>query len=139
MEEAGGVMGLLGNVGASLALAFIVSLMVGLVLLAMLYLGSAVVVLERFGRVSRSPLWMAVLGVVSSIVATTVLLLNWFPELQVATWAVWWQNFTPAFLQMMVVTAVAMGPVCWRCAGSLRIASATGPWRCSAWAPASSP
>ena len=69
MEGADEVAGILANVGASLALAFIVSLAVGMVLLAMLYLGSAVVVLERFGRVSRSPLTMAILGTLTSVVA----------------------------------------------------------------------
>ncbi len=102
------MVGLMANAGASLALAFIVSMVVGIILLAMLYLGSAVVVLERFGRVSRSPFWMIAMGVLTSLVAASVMLLTWFPELQVESWGVWWQNFTPALLQMLGASAIAM-------------------------------
>ena len=50
---------LAGQAGGTIALVFIVAVAAGLGLLALLYLASALVVLERFARVSRSWLWTA--------------------------------------------------------------------------------
>ncbi len=58
---------LLTGAGGSLALSLIVTLALGLAALALLFLGSAVVTLERFARVVRRPLTVVAFGIFWSL------------------------------------------------------------------------
>ncbi len=58
---------LLSGAGGSLALTLIVTLALGLAALALLFLGSAVVTLERFARVARRPLTVVAFGIFWSL------------------------------------------------------------------------
>jgi len=57
------------SVGGGVALAFIVSLALGLVGLILVYGASAVVVLDGFARVSRRPVWPVLSGVAVALLA----------------------------------------------------------------------
>ena len=83
MELTSGIWASLAAVGASTALAFIVTLILGIVLLSLLYLGSAIVVLERFARVSARPGWTVFFGLVVSAVFG---LIGLEPEIRARPW-----------------------------------------------------
>ena len=53
----------------TVAFSFIVALALGLVAMVVLFLTSAVVVLDRFARTARSPLWIGAVGVVWALLA----------------------------------------------------------------------
>jgi len=68
-------------VGGGLALLFIVTLSISIVALVVLYVGSAIAVLERFARVARSPLWLVVFAAATALVAALVGQQSSMPEL----------------------------------------------------------
>jgi len=92
MDFSSGIGASLAAAGASLALAFIVCLILGLAMIALVYIGSAVVVLERFARVVRRPWWAICFGMLISIIGAAMVLqegaseagapgsANWLPE-----------------------------------------------------------
>ena len=55
--------------GDGIALTFIVGIAVGVLALTLLYIASAVVVLERFARAARSPAWVASFGCATAFAA----------------------------------------------------------------------
>ncbi len=79
----------LGAAGGGVALGFIVALAIGMIALTLVYLGSAVVVLDRFARVARNPGWVAFFGAVVSGLAAAAYLSEARPELSLASWSVW--------------------------------------------------
>ncbi|MEE2663898.1 MAG: ABC transporter permease, partial [Myxococcota bacterium] len=90
--EPGGAMGLwqaLAATGGALALVFIVGLVIAMAAMTTVFLGSAVIVLERFARVSRS--WGLVAGFALLVAASvaTILVVEQRPELSVASWSEW--------------------------------------------------
>ncbi len=89
MEITSGIGAALVAFGASLALAFIVMLIIGIAMVALLYLGSAVVVLERFARVSTKGGWVVFFGLVMSMLVGLVLLGNMQPEASGQAWDEW--------------------------------------------------
>ncbi len=72
----------LAHAGGGVALSFLVALALGICALTLLFVGSAVVVLERFARAARSPLRAAVVTVVWGAIAALLLLDTVFPELR---------------------------------------------------------
>jgi lipoprotein-releasing system permease protein len=119
MEAASGMGGLLGAAGASLALAFIVLLGLGIVLLTVLYVGSAVVVLERFARAVRRPAWVIFFALGVALLAAAILLKVSQPELSAQSWSSWWQEFLPATARLGGVTAIAVS-LSWLALSKLR-------------------
>jgi len=89
MEITSGIGASLVAFGASLALAFIVMLIIGIAMVALLYLGSAVVVLERFARVSTKGGWVVFFGLVMSALLGLILLGNMQPEASGQAWDEW--------------------------------------------------
>jgi lipoprotein-releasing system permease protein len=68
--------------GSGIALTFIVAIAVGVFALTLLYLGSAVIVLEQFARSTRRPLLVGVFGVIAAALATGFALhQRWFESL----------------------------------------------------------
>ncbi|NNL67407.1 MAG: hypothetical protein HKP30_14255, partial [Myxococcales bacterium] len=59
-------------VSGTVAFSFIVALALGLVAMVVLFLTSAVVVLDRFARTARSPLWIVGSGIVWAVLAGIV-------------------------------------------------------------------
>ena len=73
--DAGVAMGLwqwLAAAGGTVALVFIVAIVIALAVMTAVFLGSAVVVLERFARVWRSPLAVAGFALLLSAAAAAV-------------------------------------------------------------------
>nr|MCS5635029.1 hypothetical protein [Myxococcota bacterium] len=96
--------------GGGVALAFIVSLALGMIGLILVYCASAVVVLDRFARVSSRPIWRIV-G------AAGVLLLGSFiavqvsrPELAQEPWSAWRAPLLETLLwgALLVSAAIAL-------------------------------
>ena len=79
----------LGAAGGGLALGFIVALAIGMIAMALIYVGSAVIVLDRFARVARNPAWVAFFGAVVSALAAAAYLSESRPELSLAGWSEW--------------------------------------------------
>jgi lipoprotein-releasing system permease protein len=96
--------------GASAALAFIVTLILGIALLSLLYLGSAIVVLERFARVSTKVSWMLFFGLtVSGLLGLMALELTQ-PEIRSGPWSLWWQAYWASsvrFAGLSLITILA--------------------------------
>ena len=94
--------------GGVIALVFIVLLAVGILSMATVYLGSAVVVLDRFARTARngSALWLSGLGValVGSWLGARVL----YPELAEAGASRWLEVAVPIFAVVPVLTGASM-------------------------------
>ncbi len=106
------------SIGGGIALAFIVSLSLGMAGLAVLYCGSAVVVLDRFARVARRPLWQFVSGGLVAVLGAIVFLQLSRPELALQPWANWRAGLVEALPPVAGLVAMAMGVV-W---GILRLA-----------------
>ena len=90
--ETGTAIGLwqsLAAAGGLAALVFIVVLVIALAVMTTVFLGSAVIVLERFARVSRSPVAVVGFGVLFAGGIAAVLVSEQRPELAVAPWSEW--------------------------------------------------
>ncbi len=111
MQTLAGVWAGIGALGGSVALFFIVSLAFGIIALTVLYLGSAVVVLDRFARVVRRPLWAGISGLLMAVIAALTRLRETAPELSVASWSVWLDHFWPLLGWWVIWTVLAMGIV----------------------------
>jgi lipoprotein-releasing system permease protein len=96
----------LAAAGGAIALAFIVLLALGIVAMAVLYVGSAVVVLERFARVARG--WRSIAGF--AVLVSVVTALVWadlaLPELRARPWDEWFAGVAPLLLRAAVATGV---------------------------------
>ena len=94
--------------GGTLALGFIVLVALGIVAMTLLFLGSAVVVLERFARVARSPGWIAVFGVAAALGYAAILLDVAAPELGIRSWREWFERFGTSAAVCEAVAAVSI-------------------------------
>ena len=92
----------LAAAGGSVALSFIVALALGLAALTIFFLGSSIVVLERFARAARSPLRIMVFGVAWAAVMAAVLLDSVEPGASVQPWAEWLSGFGKLTLSVML-------------------------------------
>jgi lipoprotein-releasing system permease protein len=102
-----GLWDVLATAGGSVALSFIVALALGLAALTIFFLGSSVVVLERFARAARSPLRIVLFGVMWAVVMAAVLLDSVEPGASRQPWAEWLSGFGKltliVLLSMLVV------------------------------------
>ena len=97
--------------GGGAALAFIVSLALGMVGLAAVYCVSAVVVLDRFARASRRPLWPFVTGGLVAVVGAITSHQVSRPELALQSWANWRVSLAGELPPVVGLVALAMGVV----------------------------
>ncbi len=97
--------------GGTLALTFIVGLVLGIGALALLFFGSAVIALEHFARsVTR---WRTVVAVAlpwSGLLAVFVIY-RYFPELREQPWRDWLPTWAAATLAVAAMVALATGAV----------------------------
>ncbi len=75
--------------GGGVALAFIVSLALGMMGLTLVYCASAVVVLDRFARVSSRPTWRIVGGAGVALLGSFIAVQLSRPELAQEPWSAW--------------------------------------------------
>jgi lipoprotein-releasing system permease protein len=94
--------------GGTLALSFIVLMALGLLALTAFYLGSAVVVLERFARTARSWRWVVVFGLATSALAAVTAVRLSLPEAGELSWSEWGHAFLPAATRALVLGAFAI-------------------------------
>jgi len=97
--------------GGGLALTFIVALALGLLALTVFFLGSAVVVLERFARAASRPLpaLAAALAVSAAVAALAVGAAA--PEARVLPWGDWLASFARLLGLLAVASALAVAAV----------------------------
>jgi lipoprotein-releasing system permease protein len=108
MEFTSGIGAPLLAAGASVALAFIVALILGIALVALLYLGSAIVVLERFARVAVGARWVVFFGGVVSALCALISLSVTQPEMSAQPWGEWWVVYSVSVVQAAVLSLIAI-------------------------------
>jgi lipoprotein-releasing system permease protein len=104
---AGAVWGVLTATGGTLALTFIVAIFLGIAAMTLLFLGSAVVALEQFARVSRSWGNLIRFGLCWSGVVGAAYLYRFQPELSAQPWTAWLRGWVSATGGAIAVVAVA--------------------------------
>ncbi|MGH0034327.1 MAG: FtsX-like permease family protein [Myxococcota bacterium] len=97
--------------GGTLALSFIVALALGIVALTVFYLGSAVVVLERFARAAKHPLRVVIAAVLASLAMAAASVRVVVDEAPVLSWGDWLWELVPAWGWAAVVTGVVCAVV----------------------------
>jgi lipoprotein-releasing system permease protein len=110
--EPGFAMGLwqsLAAAGGVVAVAFIIVLVIGLAVMTAVFLGSAVIVLERFARVPRRPVTVGWLALVLSAAAAAIALHEQRPELSVAGWSDWFLAYRGVWLTYLLRCALGVG------------------------------
>ena len=111
MTPVAGLLDVVTAAGGSVALTFIVALALGLGALTVFFLGSSVVVLERFARAVRSPLRIVFFGALWSALLAAVLLETFQPEVVTLDWGGWalrWLNLALwVGVAMLVVVPIA--------------------------------
>ena len=83
----------LNAMGGGIAVAFIISIAAGIVAMTLLYIGSALLVLERFARVSKGWLGPTLAGVVVSISLALLATTQAIPSDSVYVWSEWLYTF----------------------------------------------
>lgn len=83
----------LDAVGGSLAVAFIITLAAGIVAMTLVYLGSALLVLDRFARVAKGIGQTIVAGVLVTLLVALLATVEAFPADAVYTWGEWRETF----------------------------------------------
>ncbi|MEN8185074.1 MAG: lipoprotein-releasing ABC transporter permease subunit, partial [Myxococcota bacterium] len=101
MTSLAGLFDVVATAGGSVALTFIVALALGLGALTVFFLGSSVVVLERFARAVRSPLRIVLFGVLWSGVVALVLLETLEPEVAGLPWTLWGRRWAALALRVL--------------------------------------
>ena len=99
------------SVGGGIALAFIVALALGMIVLTVLYCASAVVVLEGFARVSTGMTARVASGAGAGFVASAVFLQMTRPELGLEPWSAWWAAMGQVLGPGLGLALLAMGAV----------------------------
>jgi lipoprotein-releasing system permease protein len=104
---AGAVWDVLTATGGTLALTFIVAIFIGIAAITLLFLGSAVVALEQFARVSSSWRNLVGFGLCWSGVVGVGYLYQFQPELSAQPWTEWLRGWVVATGAAIGVVAVA--------------------------------
>jgi len=99
--------------GGGVAFVFIVALVLGIASLMAVYVGSAVVVLDRSARVARRPALQVAAGAGVAALAAWLILDATRPELASASSAEWAGAWARMLAAVAVATAVGMGAVAW--------------------------
>jgi lipoprotein-releasing system permease protein len=102
---------LLEAAGGSVALSFLVALVLGISALTLLFLGSAVVVLERFARSVRRPRTVLLCSVVWSLAVAGLLLAGLRPEVEAEPFRLQLRDFGVAFAGALLAIGVGEGGV----------------------------
>jgi lipoprotein-releasing system permease protein len=105
------VLDVLSAAGGTFALSFLVALVLGIMVLTLLFLGSAVVVLERFARSARHPSTVALASVVWALALAPIALSTFRPEVEAEPFGEALRAFGLAALAALVAIAVALGAV----------------------------
>jgi lipoprotein-releasing system permease protein len=107
MSPLAGLWDILAAAGGSVALSFIVALALGLAALTIFFLGSSVVVLERFARAARSPVHIVLFGIAWAALMASVLVESVDPGVSGQPWPEWLRSFglltLSVVLSMLVV------------------------------------
>ena len=116
--------------GGLTALVSIVLLAVGIISMAAVYLSSAVIVLDRFARVSWTPTGRGLSGVLAAWSATWLVHPFFQVALDPAHSEEWFTKFGPIFLMMLIGTGLTMSIVQWalRTQEPTRLAFWVGRW-----------
>ena len=93
--------------GGVLALIFIVGLVIALAVMTTVFLGSAVIVLERFARVSHSFVTTALFALLLAAAIAAILVAEQRPELSVAPWGEWFEAYRGTLWRTLGACAVA--------------------------------
>jgi len=106
VEIGAAIMAWLAATGGAIALAFIVLLALGILAMAVLYVGSAVIVLERFARVAQG--WLSIAGFAALICVVAALVTADLsqPELHGRPWGEWFAGVMPLLLRAALSTLV---------------------------------
>ena len=88
-----GILSSLDAMGGGLAVAFIITLAAGIVAMTLVYLGSALLVLDRFARVARGWVWPASAALAVAFVSALMATVVQFPVDAVFAWAEWREAF----------------------------------------------
>ncbi len=91
--------------GGGIAVAFIISIAAGILAMTLVYVGSALLVLDRFARVSKSWSGPAVAGLVVSICLAVLATLTIIPSDSVFTWEEWRAAFVGQLGKMVGLSA----------------------------------
>ena len=91
--------------GGGIAVAFIISIAAGILAMTLVYVGSALLVLDRFARVSKSWSGPVVAGIVVSICLALLATLANIPSDSVFTWEEWRAVFAQQFGKMIGLSA----------------------------------
>ncbi len=108
---AGAIWGALTAVGGTLALTFIVAIFLGISALTLLFVGSAVIALEQFARVSSSWRHRIGFGVLWAGLVGVAYLYRFQPELGAQPWTEWSRSWSIASFKSIGVVALAMSLV----------------------------
>jgi len=98
----------LGIAGGGVAVAFIVLLAVGIVAMTLLYVGSALMVLDRFARVARGVLAPALAGLAVVLAVALLGTVENFPSDAVYSWTEWRSVFARQLGAGLAAGAVAL-------------------------------
>jgi lipoprotein-releasing system permease protein len=105
--EASGILDLLSAAGGSFALTFLVALVLGICVMTLLFLGSAVVVLERFARSARRPQSLLIASAVWALALAPLAGGAFWPESETAPFDERLRAFAIAAVLVLVALAVA--------------------------------
>jgi len=108
---AGALWGVLTAGGGTLALTLIIAIFLGIAAMMLLFLGSAIVALEQFARVSKSWGNLIRFGLCWSGVVAAGYLYKFHPELSAQPWTEWLRSWVLATGAAIGVVAVATLPV----------------------------
>jgi lipoprotein-releasing system permease protein len=103
-----GLWALLAGAGGTLALCFIILVAAGIAAMTLLFMGSAVVVLERFARVARSWAWIATFTVAVALCCAAIRVDVSAPELSARPWKEWLERFSGEAAWCVLIAAVAV-------------------------------
>jgi len=98
----------LSAAGGTLALTFIVGLGLGLASMAIIFLGSSVVVLERFARVRKGLGGIVFFALLLASASSAMLAHEQYPELSSRPWSEWFEAFRGIFFEVVLWTAAAI-------------------------------
>lgn len=99
----------LNAIGGSVAVAFIIALAAGILVMTLVYLASALLVLDRFARVARGGLRIASAAVVVSALVAVLATMESMPADSVFTWDEWRSRFGQRLLLNLGSCAVFVG------------------------------
>ena len=105
------VLDVLSAAGGTFALSFLVALVLGIMVLTLLFLGSAVVVLERFARSARQPSTVALASLVWALALAPIALSTFRPEVEAEPFSEALRAFGLAALAALLAIAAALGVV----------------------------